>query len=39
MITMDQDIVAMETVPKPDQISWMEDLEGMIETHAYGEGK
>ena len=28
--------VTMETVAKPGQIEWMDELVGMIETHAYG---
>jgi len=29
--------IVMETVRKPDVIEWMEDVEGEIETHAFGE--
>ena len=30
--------LVMETVRKPDVIEWMDDVEGEIETHAFGEG-
>jgi len=30
--------LVMETVRKPDVIEWMDDVEGVIDTHAFGEG-